>query len=94
MKGRGKKHLHETPAEFAVAAEVRAAIEARKGPHAWRDEWEREQRREQIRNMKMPSHPKPRRQSLGHKYPYHGEIHESEAAYQRRLKKWKARFEK
>ncbi|MDO4751762.1 MAG: hypothetical protein Q4A24_06605 [Akkermansia sp.] len=94
MKGRGKKHLHETPAEFAEAAEVRAFRESRKShAESWR-EWEREQRREQIRNMKMPSHPKPRRQSLGHKYPYHGEIHESEAAYRRRLKKWQARFEK
>ena len=94
MKGLKKKQLHQTPAEFARAAEVRAAIEARKGPHAWRDEWEREQRRELIRNMQMPSHPKPKPQRLKHKYPYHGDIHESEAAYRRRLKKWQARFEK
>ncbi len=94
MKGRKKKQLHQTPAEFARAAEVRAFRESRRqGAIDWA-EWEREQRREQIRNMQMPSHPKPKPQRLKHKYPYHGDIHESEAAYRRRLKKWQARFEK
>lgn len=60
MKGRRKKQLHHTPAEFAEAAQARAFRESRRqGAIDW-DEWEREQRREQIRNMKMPSHPKPK----------------------------------
>ena len=85
MKGRGKKHLHETPAEFTEAAEARAAIEARRGPHAWRDEWEREQRREQIRNMQMPSHPKPKGKR---RLLYHAQgrpVYEDVAEYRKRI---------
>lgn len=93
MKGRGKKHLHETPAEFAEAAEVRAAIEARKGPHTWRDEWEREQRREQIRNMKMPAHRPPSPKIVGRAMATE-RLYESETAYRKRLAKWYKRYGK
>ena len=88
MKGRGKKHLHKTPAEFAEAAETRDFW-------WWQDHQERcERKNKQDSERIMPAHPKPKRQSVGHKYPYHGEYHESETAYRRRLKKWQARFEK
>ena len=98
MKGRGKKHLHETPAEFAEAYDRKRFINRINGHSEDAILYETEQevsyRRKEVRNMKMPAHPKPKPQRLKHKYPYHDDIHESEAAYQRRLKKWKARFEK
>ena len=93
MKGRGKKHLHQTPAEFAVAAQVRAAIEARKSPHAWRHEWEREQRREQIRNMKMPAHSPPSPNIIGGAMATEV-FYESETSYRKRLAKWYKRYRK
>ena len=85
MKGRGKKRLHETPAEFAEAAEARAFRESRRqGAIDW-DEWEREQRREQIRNMKMPSHPKPngKRRLLYHAQGH--PVYEDVAEYRKRI---------
>lgn len=85
MKGRGKKHLHETPAEFAEAAEARAFRESRKShAESWR-EWEREQRREQIRNMQMPSHPKPKGKR---RLLYHAQgkpVYEDVAEYRKRI---------
>lgn len=57
-KGRSH-HLHQTPPEFALAAEA-------KRPKNWREEIEMqerarrlEERRERLRNMQMPAH-KPR----------------------------------
>lgn len=54
-KGRSH-HLHQTPPEFALAAEA-------KRPKNWREEIEMqerarrlEERRERIRNRKMPAH--------------------------------------
>lgn len=93
MKGRGKKHLHETPAEFAVAAEVRAFRESRKShAESWR-EWEREQRREQIRNMKMPAHRPPSPKIIGGAMATEV-FYESETAYRKRLAKWYKRYGK
>ena len=93
MKGRGRKHLHETPAEFAVAAQVRAAIEARRGNSIDWDEWEREQRREQIRNMKMPAHRPPSPHIIGGAMATEV-FYESETSYRKRLAKWYKRYGK
>ena len=93
MKGRGKKRLHETPAEFAEAAEVRAFRESRRqGDIDW-DEWEREQRREQIRNMKMPVHRPPSPKIVGRAMATE-RLYESETAYRKRLAKWYKRYGK
>ena len=62
MKGRGKKHLHVTPAEFARAAEARDF-------RWWQDHkelCERKNKRDSERIM--PAHPKPKCQSVGHKF--------------------------
>lgn len=58
MKGKPrnvqKRKLHETPKEFAEAAEYKIWHE-RWYPENWSQKWDREERREKLRNMKMPS---------------------------------------
>lgn len=64
---------------------MRAFRESRRqGAIDW-DEWEREQRREQIRNMKMPAHPKPKGKM---RVLYHAQghpVYEDIAEYRKRV---------
>ena len=78
MKGRGKKHLHETPAEFAEAAEARNF-------RWWQDHQERfESKNKRDCERIMPAHPRPIR-GIGDNY-------ETEEQYARRLNKWRKRL--
>ena len=90
MKGRGKKHLHETPAEFAEAYDRKRFINRINGHSEDAILYETEQevsyRRKEIRNMKMPSHPRPVRGR--------GDNYETDAQYARRLDKWRKRIGK
>ena len=90
MKGRGKKHLHETPAEFAEAYDRKRFINRINGLSEDAILYETEQevsyRRKELRNMKMPSHPRPIR-GIGDNY-------ETEEQYARRLNKWRKRLGK
>ena len=90
MKGRGKKHLHETPAEFAEAYDRKRYINRINGLSEDAILYETEQevsyRRKEIRNMKMPSHPRPVRGR--------GDNYETDAQYARRLDKWRKRLGK
>lgn len=90
MKGRGKKHLHETPAEFAEAYDRKRYINRINGLSEDAILYETEQevsyRRKEIRNMKMPSHPRPVRGR--------GDNYETDAQYARRLNKWRKRLGK
>lgn len=53
MARHGKRVLHETPAEFAVAAVVR-------GDEEWRERMARlRERQERLRGVKMPAHRAP-----------------------------------
>ena len=90
MKGRGKKHLHETPAEFAEAYDRKRFINRINGHSEDAILYETEQevsyRRKELRNMKMPSHPRPVRGR--------GDNYETDAQYARRLDKWRKRIGK
>ncbi|MDO5464748.1 MAG: hypothetical protein Q4F40_07420 [Akkermansia sp.] len=80
MKRRGKKHLHETPAEFAEAEEVRNF-------RWWQDHQERfESKNKRDSERIMPSHPRPVRGR--------GDNYETDAQYARRLNKWRKRLGK
>ena len=80
MKRRGKKHLHETPAEFAEAAEARDSW-------YWQDYQQRFERKKKRDSERiMPAHPRPIR-GIGDNY-------ETEEQYARRLNKWRKRLGK
>lgn len=96
MKGKPrsvqKRKLHETPAEFAKAAEYKVSYE-RWHPESLSVKREREERRERIRNMKMPAHEPPDPKcvcwAMGKPYAY-----ESDKSYERRLARWYKRWDK
>ena len=93
LKMMGKLSAEERPAMGQLANEVRAAIEARRGNSIDWDEWEREQRREQIRNMKMPAHRPPSPHIIGGAMATEV-FYESETSYRKRLAKWYKRYGK
>ena len=89
MKGRGKKHLHETPVEFAEAYDRKRFINRINGHSEDAILYETEQevsyRRKEIRNMKMPAHPKPKGKR---RLLYHAQghpVYEDVAEYRKRI---------
>ena len=97
MKGRGKKHLHETPAEFAEAYDRKRFINRINGHSEDAILYETEQevsyRRKELRNMKMPAHRPPSPKIVGRAMATE-RLYESETAYRKRLAKWYKRYGK
>ena len=80
MKGRKKKQLHQTPAEFTEASVARDF-------RWWQDHQERFERKNKRDSERiMPAHPRPVRGR--------GDNYETDAQYARRLDKWRKRIGK